>query len=292
MKKINAEAFEAFVLKAFKLSTEEMASLYNDAGELTDFTLIEKKDTERVAKLATEKTNQFNRGLKEGAGKLEKELKEKYDVESDLIGVELFDHIIETKLTEAKGSDDKDFTKHPEYIKLQNQHTKEIKALKKEHEDQLREKEDQVNYSNLFAEVKNNALAEFRALNPVLSEDPKKATAQEGIIVRELERYKYRKENDVLLVLKPDGTAFTDDHGHTVTFADHVKGLAEPYFDFKASTEKTSPGNRTTPGGTPSKKVRMPKDANDYVEMMRDNSLTPKERIEIKDLWTSKNKQT
>ncbi len=289
-KKINAEAFEAFVQKAFKLSTEEMASLYNDAGELTDFTLIEKKDTERVSKLATDKTNQFNRGLKEGAGKLEKELKEKYDVESELIGVELFDHIIETRLTEAKGSDDKDFTKHPEYVKLQNAHTKELKALKKEHEDKLRLKEDEVNYSNLFADVKNNALAEFRSLNPILSDDPKKASAQESIIVRELEKFKYRKENDVVLVLKPDGTALTDDHGHTVNFTEHVKGLADPYFDFKAAEERTSTGNKTTATGQTGKKIRMPKDNNDYVEMMRDNSLTTKERIEIKNLWTSKNK--
>ena len=47
-KKINAEAFEAFAVKAFKLTTEELASLYNDAGELTDFSLIERKDADKI----------------------------------------------------------------------------------------------------------------------------------------------------------------------------------------------------------------------------------------------------
>jgi len=66
-KKISAEALEAFIVKAFKLTTEEVASLYNDAGELIDFSLLEKKDSERITKLSGDSKNQYSRGLKEAA---------------------------------------------------------------------------------------------------------------------------------------------------------------------------------------------------------------------------------
>ncbi len=120
-KNINADAFEAFVVKAFKLTSEDLASLYNEAGELTDFSLIEQKDAERIKKLSGDKTNQYNRGLKEGAEKLEKQLKEKYEVDSDLIGVELFDSIIETKIADIKGAGPDDVLKHPDVIKALNE---------------------------------------------------------------------------------------------------------------------------------------------------------------------------
>ena len=48
-KNINADAFEAFVVKAFKLTAEDLASLYNEAGELTDFSLLSTKDAERIS---------------------------------------------------------------------------------------------------------------------------------------------------------------------------------------------------------------------------------------------------
>lgn len=285
-KKISVEKFEAFIRKAFKVTDEEVASLYNEAGDLEDFSIIERKDADRVQKLSTDKQNQFNRGLKEGAGKLEKELKEKYEIESDLIGVELFDFIIENKLEGVKANPD-DVMKHPDVTKLINSHGKEIKAIKKEYEDKLRNKEEEVNYSNFFAEVKGKGIAEFEALNPILSDDPKKAVSQKGILVRELEKFKYRKDGDSIIVLKEDGTNLVNEHGHPVSYQEHVKSIAESYFDFKAAEERSSTGNQNTQQKS-SKKVRMPKDKAEYVEMMKDNALTPAERVEIMKLFTSK----
>lgn len=287
-KQINAEAFEAFLVKAFKLTNEDVASLYNEAGELNDFSLLAQKDAERITKLTTDKTNQYNRGLKEGALKLERELKEKYDVESDLIGVELFDHIVETKLTDVKTKGDTDIMAHPEVIKLVNKHSKELKDKDKELNDKIKAKEDEINASNLFKEVESSALSVFDSLNPILPADAKKAKALKDVLISELKKNKYQKDGEQYVVLKEDGTPLQNDHGYSVTFDDYVKGHAEKYFDFKAAEDRSSSGNKDTDKTTSGKRIRMPKDENDYVTMIQDPSLTPQERVQIKDLFRTK----
>ena len=214
-KKIDAKAFEAFAEKAFKLTAEEMASLYNEAGELTDFSLIETKDAERIKKLSGDSKNQYSRGLKEAAQKLEKEIKEKYEVESDLIGVDLIDHIIETKTEDVKGAEG-DILKNPEVIKLVNQHSKEKKALEKDWEKKLEAKEREVNEANLFKEIESNALSEFDNLKPILPEDARKAAKQRGFLIGDLKKFKYQKDGDSYVVLKEDGTPLQNEHGYNV----------------------------------------------------------------------------
>jgi hypothetical protein len=280
---INAEAFEAFLQKAFKLTAEDVAGLYNEAGELTDFSLIEQKDAARITKLSSDKTNQYNRGLKEGAEKLEKALKEKYDVESDFIGVELFDHIIEAKVAEVKGAGEGEVMKHPDVIKALNEKDKALKAKDKELIDKLKAKEDEINAANLFKEVESFGLAEFDNLNPILPADAKKAKALKDVLTSDLKKYKYQKDGDGYIVLKEDGTPLQDAHGNNVNFKDHIKEHAEKYFDFKTAEDRSSSGNQNT-GSQAGKKVRMPKDKDDYVKLMSDQTLTPQERIEIKNL--------
>lgn len=289
-KTINAEAFEAFVQKSLKMSAEDLASLYNEAGELNDFSLLAQKDAERISKLTSDKTNQYNRGLKEGALKLEKELKEKYDIESDLIGVELFDQIITTKLEEVKGAKPEEVLKHPDVIKALNEKDKLLKQKDKEMKDAIAAKENEINAANLFKEIEGTAFSEFENLNPILPSDAKKVQALKGVFSQDLKKFKYQKnESGEIIVIKEDGSPLKDDHGYDVTFADHVKGIADRYFDFKAAEDRSSAGNKDTDKPKPSsKKVRMPKDEADYIEMMKDQSLTPQERVEIKDLFRTK----
>jgi hypothetical protein len=282
-KKIDAQAFEAFAVKAFKLTTEDLASLYNEAGELTDFSLLAAKDSERIAKLSTDSKNQYSRGIKEAAQKLEKDIKEKYEVESDLIGVELFDFIVESKLADVKTADPTEVLKHPEVIRALNAKDKELKAKDKELIEKLKAKEDEIHSSNLFKEVETSALAEFENLNPILPGDAKKAAALKNILVGDLRKNKYQKDGEQFVVLKEDGTPLQNEHGYNVTFQDHVKGNAEKYFDFKKAEDRSSSGNNNQ-NQNPGTKVRKPKDKADYETMMKDNSLTSKERVSILNL--------
>lgn len=291
-KKIDAQAFETYLQKVLKLSAEDVASLYNEAGELTDFSLIERKDAERISKLSGEKQGQYNRGIKEGAEKLEKAVKEKFEVESDLIGVELFDFILTNKVSEVQKAKPEEVLKHPEVIKALNEKDKALKAKDKEWEAKMTAKELEINKQALFNKVKANGLAEFRNLNPILPTDAKKAQALENVLISELGRFNYQESGDTFIVLKEDGVELKDDFGHNIDFKSHIKGTAERYFDFKKADDRSSSGNNNQgTSGARSGKVRQPKDKQDFVNIMKDQTLTPQERIEIGKLWSNvKNK--
>ena len=203
---------------------------------------MSQKDTERISKFQNDSKNQYSRGLKEAAQKLEKEIKEKYEIDSDLIGVELFDHIIETKTADIKGSGDEDILKNPEVIKLLNQHSREKKAWAKELQDKLDSKEKEINEQILFREIESAAIAEFENLNPILPEDAKKAKALKDVLINDLKKFKHQKDKEGYSVLKEDGSLLMDDHGYPVTFQSHVKSVAEKYFDFKKAEESPVPG--------------------------------------------------
>ena len=90
--------------KLFKIEPETLASLYNEAGELSDFSKILELDAQRIAKYKSDSDNQYKRGVKEGASKIEKEVKEKFELDSDLLGVDLIDHLVVKKIEEAKAA--------------------------------------------------------------------------------------------------------------------------------------------------------------------------------------------
>ncbi|HZK62397.1 MAG TPA: hypothetical protein VFC41_09980 [Anaerovoracaceae bacterium] len=281
-KKIDAQAFETYLQKVLKLTAEEVASLYNEAGELTDFTLVEQKDAARITKLSSDKTNQYNRGLKEGAEKLEKAIKEKYEVESDFIGLELFDHVIETKVSEVGSANPEEVMKHPEVIKALNEKDKALRAKDKEWQSKIADKEKEINKSNLFNKVKAKAIAEFENLKPILPENANKAQALKDVLLSELVKFNYQEDGENFIILKEDGTPLKNEHGYDVTFQDHIKGHAEKYFDFKTAEERSSSANNNSSTAGP--KVKVPKTKDEYVTMMRDQTLTPQQRVEIKNL--------
>jgi hypothetical protein len=279
---INPQAFEAFAVKTYKITAEDLASLYNEAGELTDFTLLSTKDAERITKLSGDSKNQYSRGLKEAALNLEKKVKEKYEVESDLIGEELIDFIIETKIGEVKTATPGDVMKLPEVIALINKHSKESKAKDKEWQDKFTAKEKDFERSNLFADVKKIGRVEFDKLRPILPKDPGRAQMQiDDLFYAKLNEYDYQKDGDIPIVLnKKDGTPLMDDHGHPVLFTELVKNITTKSFDLQAAEDRSSSGNSNQTNVTGSK-VRKPKDYNDYTLMMKDNSLTSKDRTDI-----------
>ena len=120
MTEAEQKKLNGFLSKTLKMDDEELASLYNEAGELTSLTAAEKADTSRVTKLKEENDSQYKRGQKEVATKLETKLKEKYGVSSDETGVDLVDLILTTELEKVKGKGDEDITAHPEYLKLKS----------------------------------------------------------------------------------------------------------------------------------------------------------------------------
>lgn len=272
---------EGFLSKTLKIDTEDFASLYNDAGELTSLTVASEADASRIKKLKEDAASQYKRGIKEGASKIEKELKDKYELDSELEGVELIDHILTEKITEARVSTD-DITKHPDYIKLKLETDKLLKTKDKEWQKKFDEREGEVKRQMVFGKVKDLALAELDNLRPILPEDAKKAQKWKEKFIEEISHFDYQEGDSGFAVLK-EGKPIQDSHGYVKTFADHVKETAQDFFEFQAAEDRTGTGHRTTQTSP----TFRPKNQTEYIDAMK-KAKTPQERIQIMKSYTSK----
>lgn len=270
---------EGFLSKTLKIDTEDMASLYNDAGELTDLSVAERVDADRVKKLKAENADQYKRGVKEGALKIEKAVKEKYAADSDLEGVELIDFIITDKITEAKGSTE-DITKHPEFLKHQHEWEKQLKAKDKELQAKIEEKEREFNRKAILSKIEKRAIDVLDQMRPILPEDAKKAQRWKDKYLEEFRTFDYQEKDGDFIMLK-DGEPVKDSHGHMVTFDDFARDTAGGYFDFQAADDRSSSGNKTSQTKPP---VKPPTSDDELYQRMKD-AKTPEERIAIKESY-------
>jgi hypothetical protein len=263
-----------FLSKTLKMEAEDMASLYNEAGELVSLTAAEKADTSRVAKLKEDNDSQYKRGQKEVASKLEAKLKDKYDIESELVGVELVDFILGEEVKKVKGNGE-DISTHPEYVKLKLENDKVLKAKDKEWQKKLDEVEVTHTKQLIFSKVKDRAFAELDNLRPILPEDSRKAQKWREKFIEEFKNFEYQEQDGKLIIIK-DGKPIQDSHGYTKSFEDHVKETASDFFEFQTAEQRSSSGNKEVE----SKGGIIVKDENDFVEKSR-QAKTPQQRIEL-----------
>lgn len=276
------KVLEGFLSKTLKIDTEDMAGLYNEAGELQNLTVASEADVARIKKIREESASQYKRGIKEGASKIEKELKDKYEIDSELEGSELVDFIVTQKVEEVKGAGVDDITKHPEYIKLQLETDKLLKAKDRDWQKKIDEREAEFNYKTVFGEVKDNALAELDNLKPILPEDARKAQRWREKFVEEIGRFQYQKSEDAIVVMR-EGKPVQDSHGYGVSFQDHVRSIAGDLFEFQAADERSAPGNKTNP----TKPTGTIKSHAEYIDAMK-KAKTPQERVQIMKSYVKK----
>jgi hypothetical protein len=267
--------------KVFKLDAEQLATLYNEAGDLTDLKAVIDADAERIAKFNKIGKQQLDRGIKEGAEKIERAVKEKYEVESDLIGAELVELIV-AKQVEATAKNTKDITKHPEYIKLETSIEKKLKDRDKDWEKKLEDKEREFNRAKLFEKVRDKALVSLDGRKPILPNDVEKAQVWKETYLNELRQGNYQ-EGDAgeIIVLDKDGNVMKDKHGNPVTFAEFEKSISDKYFEYQKAEPRTSAGNQTQQqqgqGGEPKTKA-------DCITKLKDPKITPEDRKKYTDL--------
>jgi hypothetical protein len=270
------------LVKVFKLTEEQLSQLYNADGDLTDLKVVTDADEKRVAKFNTEKTQQFNRGIKEGAGKIEKEIKEKYG-ESDLIGVELVDSIVLKQTEEITKAGNKDISKHPEYVKLEASVDKKLKDRDKEWEGKLALKESEFKKEKLFEKIKDKALMNFDTRKPILPTDPKKAQVWKETYLNELKLGNYQEADDgTPIVLDEKGEVKKDGHGNPITFDEFEKGIFEKYFEVPVADRRDSSGNKDS-----KEKVNLngePKTKDEALAKLKDPKITPEDRKKYTEL--------
>ena len=283
MTEAEQKKLNGFLSKTLKMDDEELASLYNEAGELTSLTAAEKADTSRVTKLKEENDSQYKRGQKEVATKFETKLKEKYGVSSDETGVDLVDLILTTELEKVKGKGDEDITAHPEYLKLKSESDRMLKAKDKEWQKKIEEIETKHTRESMFAKVKDRAFAELDNLRPILPEDAKKAQKWKEKYIEDFRSYDFTEQDGMIVVLK-DGKPLQDSHGYNKSFADLVKETAAEIFDFQTADDRTSPGNRQQQSN-----IIAPRNEEEFIQKMRE-AKTPEEQAKVMESYQSKTK--
>ena len=281
MTEAEQKKLNGFLSKTLKMDDEELASLYNEAGELTSLTAAEQADTARVTKLKEDQASQYKRGQKEVASKMEAQLKDKFGVDSDLTGVELVDFILTTELEKVKGKGDEDITAHPEYLKLKSESDRMLKAKDKEWQKKIEDLELKHARESMFSKVKERAFAELDNLRPILPEDAKKAQKWKEKYIEDLRAYDFTEQDGMFVVLK-DGKPLQDSHGYNKSFADLVKETAAEIFDFQTAESRSSAANQQTQSN-----FAAPRNEDEFIQKMRE-AKTPEEQAKVMESYQSK----
>jgi len=281
MTEAEQKKLNGFLSKTLKMDDEELASLYNEAGELTSLTAAEQADTARVTKLKEDQASQYKRGQKEVASKMEAQLKDKFGVDSDLTGVELVDFILTTELEKVKGKGDEDITAHPEYLKLKSESDRMLKAKDKEWQKKIEDLELKHARESMFSKVKERAFAELDNLRPILPEDAKKAQKWKEKYIEDFRAYDFTEQDGMIVVLK-DGKPLQDSHGYNKSFADLVKETAAEFFDFQTAESRSSAANQQTQSN-----FAAPRNEDEFIQKMRE-AKTPEEQAKVMESYQSK----
>jgi len=265
----------------YKLDGEQLSKLYNSDGDLTDLSVVTDADTKRVTKFQSEKTAQLNRGIKEGAEKIEKSIKEKYG-ESDLIGVELVESIVVKQVADATKEGSKDISKHPKYVELEASLDKKLKDRDKEWEKKVSDRETEFNKEKLFEKIKDKSLVSLETRKPILPGDPRKAQVWKETYLNELKTGNYQESEDgTIIVLDKEGNVMKDSHGNTITFDEFEKGVSDKYFEYPVAEPRGGTGNKPPiiPGQNGDPKTKA-----EALEKLRNPKITPEDRKKYSEL--------
>lgn len=224
---------------------------------------------------------QYSRGKKETMEAFEKEVKEKYSLESDKIGIELVEEAVSSQVkTKPKLTDD-DVKKHPVYLELEkNSVTKEQYETLKGEFDGFKKNQEK---SKKLLEVNEFVLRELELLKPVVSENAEVRINRQKDFLKKFEQWDYQlQDGSDPLILDADGNRIEDGHGNPVAWKDFVKKNASLYYDFKVQDGKGSSGS----GGDEGEKfkgIKVPGSKEEYSQMIQDEQ-DPEKRIEIRKL--------
>jgi len=275
------ELLTGLLTQAYGLDETGVTSLYSEDGTelLPDaFDRLLALDKDRVSKLKPDTKSIFQDGYKkaksETLSEFEKSIQEKFGVKSDKQGLELISEILESKKGGTSLTDD-DVKTHRLYLDLMESVKKKESEFEQTLHGKLKEYEAKMQKEQTFNTVKDQALALFDGMKPILPEDPMKSKNLKSIFVSELSNVDYDVRDGKIVLVDADGKDVTDGHGNRVSFESYVKSTAEKYFEFVKGEARNSPGQPS--GGTGSITVTS---EDDFVEKMG-KATTSEEKIAL-----------
>lgn len=300
---------------ALGLTKDEVEAKLEDAEDSNPLTTLLNLHKDKVKKARDENfDNGQKKAKKEERTKYEQEIKEKYELESDKIGLELIDTLLETKTKNADSEDTDEekskkkaiswkdipievLKKHPEFIKKEQEVKGVEERVTKEWEIKFQAKEAEDAKKDTFKTVVEWAMPKFKAFDPILPKDQKKADNQvKDLFVKRLEGFNYEVIKDAqdrivdVLVLKSDGSREQDEHGNSIAFDNLIRNVAEENFEFQVATDRSSSGTTTSTTATGGKlyKGKPPTSPDEYAKLITDPTISVEQRNEIHKDWGEK----
>lgn len=311
------KALRAFLAKVTKKPLGDIDAILEASDATEDGVVSQFLDLHatHIAELTKPKPGQtfqdgYAKGKKEVLTTLETSLKEKYEIESDLTGAELVEHIVTEKGKTAAGTKPKEITeddvrKHPAFVNAEKAHKAALKQAQTEAETKLTEVETGYKKKETRNSVAKNALAALAALNPVLPGIAAAAENQQRAYLDTiLNGLDFEVQGDKTVVMK-DGKVQTDPQGHNLTLEDLVKNTAPTFFEFKANNGGANPGGAGAAGagGTGSAaagaggaaggkagavypvNIVKPTNFTEYAKIVNDTNIPVADRRIVADTW-------
>ena len=284
--------------KAYNFDNGKIAELFKDGEtELSEqqqteiLNKILEIDAQRVEniKKSVDKKDAFQDGFKKAQGeiltKFEKDLKEKFGLESDKMGLELVEELVSKKSEGGQGGDlTEDAIKRSKVFQdMESNLKKQITTVKTEYETKINEIQDGYKAEQTFSNVSQKALQIFNGLNPILPQNKTVADNQVKFFVNSLKDFKFDVQDERIVVMDKDGKVLEDGHGNSRSFEDIVKETASGLFEFKANNGGSGSGNggQGQGGSGSSYAGNVPKTFEELEKVMSDTSISIEDRSNI-----------
>ena len=286
------------LLKAYNFDNGKIAELFKDGetelSEEQQKEILQKlldEDAKRVEaiKKSVDTKPAFQDGFKKAQGeiltKFEKDLKEKFSLESDKMGLELVEELVSKKSEGGQGSDvTEDAIKRSKVFQdMESNLKKQVTTVKTEYETKINEIQDGYKAEKTFSNVSQKALQIFNGLNPILPQNKTVADNQVKFFVNTLKDFKFDVQDERIVVMDKDGKVLEDGHGNSRSFEDIVKETASGLFEFKANNGGSGSGNggQGQGGSGSSYAGNVPKTFEELEKVMSDTSISIEDRSNI-----------
>ena len=284
--------------KAYNFDNGKIAELFKDGetelSEDQQKEILQKlldEDAKRVEaiKKSVDTKPAFQDGFKKAKSEVltdfEKELKEKFGLESDKMGLELVEELVSKKSEGGQGGDlTEDAIKRSKVFQdMESNLKKQITTVKTEYETKINEIQDGYKAEQTFSNVSQKALQIFNGLNPILPQNKTVADNQVKFFVNSLKDFKFDVQDERIVVMDKDGKVLEDGHGNSRSFEDIVKETASGLFEFKANNGGSGSGNggQGQGGSGSSYAGSVPKTFEELEKVMSDTSISIEDRSNI-----------
>lgn len=284
--------------KAYNFDNGKIAELFKDGetelSEDQQKEILQKlldEDAKRVEaiKKSVDTKPAFQDGFKKAQGeiltKFEKDLKEKFGIESDKMGLELVEELVSKKSEGGQGGDlTEDAIKRSKVFQdMESNLKKQIKQTETDYQAKINEIQDGYKAEQTFSNVSQKALQIFNGLNPILPQNKTVADNQVKFFVNTLKDFKFDVQDERIVVMDKDGKVLEDGHGNSRSFEDIVKETASGLFEFKANNGGSGSGNggQGQGGSGSSYAGNVPKTFEELEKVMSDTSISIEDRSNI-----------